>query len=358
MKKRNFSSVLKNISTIVVIAACLSACGSSSGNTAATKETNAIESKTDTGSKSRTYQIGFTTAMNEGDPYYEFALAFKNQVEERTNGSISIDLMGNSQLGAEGEMFTGMQQGLTDMAIMTNAYCSGYVPASGVFDLPFLFETTAQAAEVLDSEVGQKVLLEYETQNVKALAWGEGGYRQLVTKNTKVTKPEDMKGLKIRCMETESYIATYQALGVNPVPMAWSECMTGMQQGTIDGLDIPVSFIYNTRFQDVAKYTNMISHFYSPLVLCVSKDIYDSLSSEEQEILTEAAVAAGAYTREIYSQSEADYIDKLEEDGMVVNVDVDFNAFREAMGDLYNERKATVGGTYVDDVLKMVGYEE
>lgn len=358
MKKIKFSKNFIGMSIIVSMVISLTACGSSAGNATTTKAADDSASRAVDSSASRTYQIGFTTAMNEGDPYYEFALAFKKQVEERTNGSISIDLMGNSQLGAEGEMFTGMQQGLTDMAIMTNAYCSGYVPASGVFDLPFLFETTAQAAEVLDSEIGQNILLEYESYGVEALAWGEGGYRQLVTKNTLVTKPEDMKGLKIRCMETESYIATYQALGVNPVPMAWSECMTGMQQGTIDGLDIPVSFIYNTRFQDVAKYTNMISHFYSPLVLCMSKNIYDSLSDEEQTILTEAAVAAGARTREIYSQSEADYIDKLEKDGMVVNFDVDFDAFREAMGDLYNKRKATVGGTYVDDVLKMVGYEE
>lgn len=88
----------------------------------------------------------------------------------------------------------------------------------------------------LDGEIGQSILKEYDNYGVKALGWGEGGFRHLVTLNKAVREPADMKGLKIRCMETETYLATYAALGVNAVPMAWSETITGLQQGTIDGL--------------------------------------------------------------------------------------------------------------------------
>ena len=90
--------------------------------------------------------------------------------------------------------------------------------------------------QILDGEIGQSVLKEFDRYGVKALAWGEGGFRHLVTKEKEVRFPQDFKGLKIRCMETESYIATYGALGTNAVPMAWSETITGLQQGTLDAV--------------------------------------------------------------------------------------------------------------------------
>lgn len=92
----------------------------------------------------KVFQIGFTTAAVENDPYYIFAKSFSDLVEEKSEGKMRIDVMGGGQLGQEGEMFTGMQIGTTDMAVMTNAYASGYVPASGLFDLPFIFKTVRQ----------------------------------------------------------------------------------------------------------------------------------------------------------------------------------------------------------------------
>lgn len=300
----------------------------------------------------KVYQIGFTTAAVADDPYFVFATKFSEIVSERTGGSIRIDVMGGGQLGQEGEMFSGMQMGTTDMAVMTNAYASGYVPASGLFDLPFIFEDSETASRILDGEIGQAVLNEYDNYGVKALGWGEGGFRNLVTLNKEVHKPEDFKGLKIRCMETESYIATYSALGTNAVPMAWSETITGLQQGTIDGLDIPVSVTYTNGFPDIAKYLNMTGHFYSPLLICTSKDIYDSLTPEEQQILTEAAAEAGTMSRENNKRVESVMIDEMEKQGMTIVRDVDIEAFQEVLGDFYTSRASAIGGTYVDDLMK------
>lgn len=302
----------------------------------------------------KTFQIGFTTAAVENDPYYVFAQNFADIVKYKSNGSIQIDVLGGGQLGQEGEMFTGMQIGTTDMAVMTNAYASGYVPASGLFDLPFIFRDSKMAAEVLDGEIGQRVLAEYDAYNVKALAWGEGGFRHLVTLDRAVRQPEDFKGLKIRCMETESYIATYQALGTNAVPMAWSETITGLQQGTIDGLDIPVSVIYSNGFPDIAKYLNMTGHFYSPLLICVSKELYDNLSAEEQTILTEAAQEAGKLVRENNAAVESVMLDEMEAAGMTIVRDVDVKAFQSILGSFYTDRADTIGGTYVEDLLKVI----
>ena len=302
----------------------------------------------------RKIQIGFTTAAIDSDPYYIFAKNFSEIVDKKTNGRIKIEVKGGGQLGQEGEMFTGMQIGTTDMAVMTNAYVSGYIPAAGLFDLPFIFKNNEEAARILDGKLGIEVLNEYEKFGIKALAYGEGGFRHLVTLKNQVKKPEDFKGLKIRCMETESYIATYAALGTNAVPMAWSETITGLQQGTIDGLDIPISVIYANGFSDIAKDLNLTGHFYSPLIICMSKKIFDSFDENDKKILIESAKEAGQICRNFNKNSESKMLEEMKAQGMEIVDDVDIPAFQNILKDFYSKRSKNIGGNYVEELMKEI----
>ena len=302
----------------------------------------------------RKIQIGFTTAAIDSDPYYIFAKNFSEIVDKKTNGRIKIEVKGGGQLGQEGEMFTGMQIGTTDMAVMTNAYVSGYIPAAGLFDLPFIFKNNEEAARILDGKLGIEVLNEYEKFGIKALAYGEGGFRHLVTLKNQVKKPEDFKGLKIRCMETESYIATYAALGTNAVPLAWSETITGLQQGTIDGLDIPISVIYANGFSDIAKDLNLTGHFYSPLIICMSKKIFDSFDENDKKILIESAKEAGQICRDFNKNSESKMLEEMKAQGMEIVDDVDIPAFQNILKDFYSKRSKNIGGNYVEELMKEI----
>ena len=302
----------------------------------------------------RKIQIGFTTAAIDSDPYYIFAKNFSEIVDKKTNGRIKIEVKGGGQLGQEGEMFTGMQIGTTDMAVMTNAYVSGYIPAAGLFDLPFIFKNNEEAARILDGKLGIEVLNEYEKFGIKALAYGEGGFRHLVTLKNQVKKPEDFKGLKIRCMETESYIATYAALGTNAVPMAWSETITGLQQGTIDGLDIPISVIYANGFSDIAKDLNLTGHFYSPLIICMSKKIFDSFDENDKKILIESAKEAGQICRDFNKNSESKMLEEMKAQGMEIVDDVDIPAFQHILKEFYSKRSKNLGGNYVEELMKEI----
>ena len=302
----------------------------------------------------RKIQIGFTTAAIDSDPYYIFAKNFSEIVDKKTNGRIKIEVKGGGQLGQEGEMFTGMQIGTTDMAVMTNAYVSGYIPAAGLFDLPFIFKNNEEAARILDGQLGTEVLNEYEKFGIKALAYGEGGFRHLVTLKNQVRKPEDFKGLKIRCMETESYIATYAALGTNAVPMAWSETITGLQQGTIDGLDIPISVIYANGFSDIAKDLNLTGHFYSPLIICMSKKVFDSFDENDKKILIESAKEAGQICRDFNKNSESKMLEEMKAQGMEIIDDVDIQAFQNVLKDFYSKRAENIGKDYVEKLMKEI----
>ena len=167
-------------------------------------------------------------------------------------------------------------------------------------------------------------------------------------------KPEDLKGLKIRCMETESYIATYAALGTNAVPMAWSETITGLQQGTIDGLDIPISVIYANGFSDIAKDLNLTGHFYSPLIICMSKKIFDSFDENDKKILIESAKEAGQICRDFNKNSESKMLEEMKAQGMEIVDDVDIPAFQNILKDFYSKRSKNIGGNYVEELMKEI----
>lgn len=333
MKKKYFKTLL-----IILIVIVLTSCGNRSN------------------SDEITLSIGYTTAIQEDDPYHVTATKFKEIVEEKTNGRIKVNQYASSQLGSEPEMWEGMQNGITDMAVMTNAYVSTYVPAFGALDLPFIFQDLDQARTIVDGEFGNKLIDQLEGTGVTCLAFSEGGFRQVSTTAKDIKSPEDLIGLKIRCMETKPYLSAYKSLGVNATPMAWSELLTAMQQGTVDGCDAPLSVLYTNGFPDIAKYINNINLFYSPLPLCISTKKFNSLSEGDQQILMEAAAKASLYTRENNDNTKKFMEDDLVSQGMTIisEDEVDINAFKEAVQSSYEEMKDYVGIEWIEYIQTLV----
>lgn len=311
------------------------------------------------GGESITLSIGYTTATNENDPYHVTALRFKEIVEEKTNGRITVNEYPSSQLGSEPEMWEGMQIGTCDMAVMTNAYVSSYVPANGALDLPFIFEDLEQARSVIDGDFGQALIDNMEGTGVTCLAFSEGGFRQLCTRNSAVRTPADLAGLKIRCMETNIYLSAYKALGVNATPMAWGELLTALQQGTVDGCDAPLSVLYTNGFPDICKYIDNVNLFYSPLPICISTQVLQSLSEEDQQILYEAAAEAAKAARENNDATAEDMEADLTSQGMTIvsEEEVDIDAFREAVAPCYEEMESYIGSDWVNQLKGLVGME-
>jgi tripartite ATP-independent transporter DctP family solute receptor len=178
-------------------------------------------------------RLGMT--INEQDSFYVCATKFAELVEERTNGAYDIQLFPNSSLGDERTMLESMQMGTLDSGIITSGPFVNFVPEFGVLDLPFLFPDNASAYKVLDGEIGKEILSKLEDHDLKGLAYAERGFRNLTNSVRPVRTAEDIKDLKIRVMENEVYIAAFKAMGVNAVPMAWTEALTALQQGTIQG---------------------------------------------------------------------------------------------------------------------------
>lgn len=304
-----------------------------------------------------TIGIGYTTASNPDDPYHVTALTFKNYVEKHTNGRITVHEYPNSQLGSEPEMWEGMQIGTCDAAVLTNAYVASYVRANGALDLPFIFKNVKQAREILDGEFGQELMDNMKETGVTCLAYSEGGFRQLCTRDKAIRKPEDLVGLKIRCMETKTYLSAYHSLGVNATPMAWGELLTALQQGAVDGCDAPLSVLYTNGFPDICKYIDNVNLFYSPLPVCVSTKVYNSLTPEDQKILKEAAVEAAKAARKNNDDSAARMEKDLSSKGMTIipEKEVDSEGFRQVAKACYEEMESYIGSKWVQKLQKEVG---
>lgn len=287
-------------------------------------------------------KIKLAHVVNEKDGFHIAALKFKELVEQKTNNTVQVELFPNATLGDERTLLEGMQMGTVDAGIITNGPVANFVPEIAVFELPFLFASREEAYKVLDGDVGKEILGKLEAQKIKGLAYAERGFRNLTNSKQAVNTPDDLKGLKIRVMENPVYIDTFKTLGANTVPMAWTETLTALQQGTIDGQENPVNVIYSFKLYETQKHLSLTRHTYSPATIMMSLDKFNSLSEDVQKILMECAQQAAEHERKVNTDSEEKQLQELKDKGMqIVNPNV--NAFKETVKPVYEKYSSKYG---------------
>ena len=294
--------------------------------------------------------IKLAHVVNEKDGFHIAALKFKELVEARTKGAVKVEVFPNASLGDERTLIEGMQIGTIAMGVITNGPVANFLPEIAAFEMPFMFSSPEEAYKVLDGPVGQKVLAKLDAINLKGLAYAERGFRNLTNSKKVVKTPADMAGLKIRVMENPVYIDTFKTLGTNAVPMAWTEALTALQQGTIDGQENPVNVIYSFKLNETQKYLTMTKHSYAPALFLMSKKVFGSFNKETQDILMKAAQEAAVHERKWNAEQMAEQLKALKEKGMQIT-DPDTAAFQAAVKPVY-DKYGPKFGTLLDDINK------
>ena len=280
-------------------------------------------------------QLG--TTVNEQDSFQVAAEKFAELVEERTNGEYKIEIYPNGTLGGESDMLDSMSMDMLDMGIITAGPFVNFSAMMGVLDMPFLFANNEEAYKILDGEIGKELLATLEDAGLKGLAYAERGFRNITNSVRPVTSAADVEGLKLRVMENEVYTATFSALGVNAVPMAWAEALTAMQQGTIEGEENPINVIFSYGLWDYnQKYVTLDRHSYSTAIITMSLEKFNSLDEETQQIFLDAAQEAAEYERAWVADQEADQLQAIKDNGVEVVEDPDIDSFREAVQPVYD----------------------
>ncbi len=294
--------------------------------------------------------IKIAHVVNEKDAFHVCALKFKEIVEEKTDGEVTVTIFPNAKLGDERALLEGMKMGVVDAGIITSGPIINFIPEFGVFDLPFLFRSPSHAYAVLDGPVGKTLLGKMEDQGWKGLAYGERGFRNLTNSKNAVKTPADVEGLKIRLMQNPIYVKTFKTLGANAVPMAWTEALTALQQRTIDGQENPLNVIVAFKLYESQEYLSLTRHAYAPNVVMMGMRSWEKLTSEQQEVVQEAAQLAAEANRKYDNDKAAEWLAFLKDQGMNVVEDPDLAAFREAVQPVYDE----YGSQFGEDLLEAI----
>ena len=304
--------VIALLLTLVLVLA-LAACG------AAENEPTGSEDPSETEATATGDAVELIMSIGTGQNLKDGAARFKELVEEASGGSIVVTIFPDSVLGDDRVATETTQFGDIDIAVCSTSQSAGVYSNLLAFDAPFLFRSTEEVDEIMDGEAAKAILDGMEEVGLKGLAYWENGFRNLTNDTREVRVPSDLNGLKIRTMENEVVLATWEAFGANLTPMAFAEVYPGLQQGTIDGQENPLSVIYANGLQEVQKYISLTQHLYSPFVVFMNLDKFNSLSEEQQQIIMDAATETTPYQREISRQYDEEILEAMREEGNVIS---------------------------------------
>jgi len=269
------------------------------------------------------------------------AAAFKETLERLTNGRLRVNVQRNDN---EREMVESVQIGTIDCTITSTGPVGNFVPATRVVDVPFLFRDYPHARGVLDGEIGQGLLQQFTARGLVGVIWLENGFRHLTNSRREVNSPADVRGLKVRTMENQVHMRAFQTLGALPTPMAFSELVPALQQGTVDGQENPIPVIVANNLNQVQRFLTLTGHVYSPAVLICNPGMMQRLSAADRTAFTEAARAAQRANREKVSADEASGVEELRRRGMTVVTQVDTAAFQAALASAFQQYERELDG--------------
>lgn len=287
---------------------------------------------------------------------------FKNHVQNKTGGSVKIEVFHASQLGNEKEILEGLKMGTIELGTITTGPVPTLFKPIMVFDIPYLFPNQVVAWDVLDGPFGRKLMEEMrKVTGIRTLAISENGYRHFVTSEKQIKSVADMKGLKIRTMENPAHMKMVEALGASPTPVAFGELYMALQQGVVDGCELPMTLTNNGKYYEVQKHTILDGHLYNPLIMFVNDKVWEKLSEDQKAALYEGAQLFNIAQRAISERQVQSGILNVTEKGMTVYVPTaaQLNEFRSvSQPPVLDYVKSQAGEQWVKEALEAVAAAE
>lgn len=289
-------------------------------------------------------------------PVHQALIQFKGNVEKRSNGSLTVDLYPSGTLADDvtglDQVALGTIQGAVIMFAPGTLIGGKTDGLRYIEDLPFLFPDSATARKAYDGPLGEAFTKMAANHGIQVLCYWENGFRHMTNNKRPIFKPEDMSGIKFRISPSEIRQLTFNALKANAIPMAFTELFTGLQQGTVDGQENPLSIIVTSKFYEVQKYLSLSRHIYSAATFIVNPAFFEGLSKDEQLIVEEESLTSQKLMRKLNDEFEATAIKELKERGMEVN-EVDVEAFRQAVKPVWNTFIERYGKELIDLALSV-----
>jgi tripartite ATP-independent transporter DctP family solute receptor len=265
------------------------------------------------------YKVKVATIAPTDTPWHTGFLTVKKNVEQRTNGNVKLLLFMGGQLGAEIETLEGAQLGTIHMWAGSTGAIENLIPDFGVFDLPFLWDSTEELYYVLDNVVKEPLFNKFEDIGLKAVAWSENGWRHFANKKNSIYTPEDLQKIKWRSQESEVHLAMWKALEATAVPVNMTEVFSALQTNMVEGADNSLLILSATGWWETMKYLTISQHIYQPGVLAFNINYWKKLPEEYQKILVEEFTNSANFARTELAKFEPEMIEVFKSMGYEVN---------------------------------------
>ena len=266
-----------------------------------------------------------------------------------SDGAMRVKIYPSGQLGNERESVELLQLGTLDMAKVASSVIENFVPAMGVYSLPYLFRDEAHLWETLAGEAGREILLQGEPYRIRGLCYYDAGFRSFYIHDRPVESPDDLTGLKIRVMRSNLSIQTINMLGANATPMAYGELYTALQQGVVDGAENNPPNFYGSGHYEQARYYTLDEHAAPPDVLLIGTHAWNKLTDQQQAWVDQAVAESVAHQRALWREATEAALRTVEEAGVTV-IRPDKAPFQEAVLPLYESIRGTELGAWVERI--------
>jgi tripartite ATP-independent transporter DctP family solute receptor len=278
---------------------------------------------------------------------------FGEILDKKAPGAFTVTIFPQARLGSEREMQEQLTTGTLEMTV--TGVLGIFEPKITLLELPFLFRDRAHIQSAQHSDAVKGLAASLPAKGVRLIGFVENGFRNITNNTRPVTKPEDVKGMKIRTPENPAQIETFKALGAAPTPMPFSELYAALRQGVVDGQENPLQNIYDGKFFEVQKHLALTGHIYNSAYVVISEAFYQGLKPEHRKAVEEAADEAGRWQFDYIAKKDSELLETLKKAGMQVT-EPDKEAFRAATAPAYDafyDRFGADARTFVEAIRKL-----
>jgi len=263
-------------------------------------------------------------------------------VAEQTNGRVDIKIFPSSQLGSEKDMVEGLRMGMVDAGLIGGSSFQNLDPKFGIEELPYAFDSHEAAYKVFDGFVGNALFAILDKKGIKGLSWWENGFRHITNNKRPILSPEDLKGVKIRVTPNKMRLDTFTTMGASPMPIAFGELYSGLQQGVVDAQENPLAIFYSNAFYEVQEYLSLTQHIWCSALLSVNKRVWNKISKEDQAIMQQSAHVWRDKQRMMVQKDNKEMLERIKAKGVKVN-NVDPQPFRAAVAKVWTDFEPVFG---------------
>lgn len=321
-------------SLIFGMAFFVTACGNSGSNDVLGGDSRA--------SNGESHNLILAHNLGEDHPVHLSLEYFVKQVEEKSDGSVTIEIFANGTLGEEREVLEKIQYGGVDITKVSAAALENFAKEYTVFSLPYIFEDENHFFESMEADAVKELYKGTEEEGFVGLTYYDSGARSFYTKDKPIKHPDDLKGMKIRVMDSQTQIDMLETMGGTPTPMPYGDIYTALQQGVIDGAESNETALTTGKHGEVAKVFSYDEHSRIPDIVLISAEAWSKLSESQQTIIKDAAEESTEYQKKLWAESIEKAVKEAKEMG-VEFYEVDKEPFQDAVKSMLEEYRKDEG---------------